>query len=230
MQGSNEYQTFQKIIKLEYTVPMEVDQTSASLIKNIVKLDPSQRLSLEQILEDPFFTGLQSATIRSLRAPRLSYLVPLKLPAPNVESLYMDPEAYFKAMNMGSTPAQVLGSADSLVEDPGFASDTWLPDLKSTGVDPESILMSAIIKKKIVGSVRTRGILLNKKNLYIYELKTSRLASTYPLDSIQVELIDSTQFAVKIQGEEESRFVIQVGCARYCYLFSLFSLGIEWRY
>lgn len=56
--ASNEYQTFQKIIKLQYTYPPGFPSCGRDLIKNILVLDPNQRWPISRIKAHPFFEGV----------------------------------------------------------------------------------------------------------------------------------------------------------------------------
>jgi 3-phosphoinositide dependent protein kinase-1 len=58
--GSNEYQTFQKVIKLQYSFPEQGFTAEArSLIESLLVLDPEKRLTLAAIKIHPFFHGIQ---------------------------------------------------------------------------------------------------------------------------------------------------------------------------
>lgn len=211
LQGGNEYQTFQKIIRLDYSIPSEVDKVASDLISSILRLEPAERPSLDSVLGNEFFSSLLPTTIRTLKAPVLADLQPLRPPNPTTDNLYMDPAAYFSAKNRCIGPLSqrdVTGTvsvtaADSSLDDlndlekAAISSDSWLPDLSNTDVVPESILMSAVVKKKTDLVTRTRGLLLNRHYLYIYEIKTRRVALTIPLDRMIVERVDANQFLVK---------------------------------
>lgn len=47
--GSNEYQIFNKIIKLDYDVPPDLDDTSKDLIRNLLVLQPNRRLGCKEM-------------------------------------------------------------------------------------------------------------------------------------------------------------------------------------
>ncbi|KAK9448362.1 kinase-like domain-containing protein [Limtongia smithiae] len=57
--ANNEYQTFQKIIKLDYTFPPEFPPVAKDLVANLLLLDPSKRLTIDQIKAHPFFSGIE---------------------------------------------------------------------------------------------------------------------------------------------------------------------------
>lgn len=53
--ASNEYQTFQKIVKLDYSFPQGFPSLVRDLINHILVLDPKRRLSVNKIKAHPFF-------------------------------------------------------------------------------------------------------------------------------------------------------------------------------
>ncbi|RKP00604.1 hypothetical protein CXG81DRAFT_7690, partial [Caulochytrium protostelioides] len=54
----NEYLTFQKIVKLDYTIPEAMDADAADLIRQILVLDPEARPDLDAVLAHPFLAPL----------------------------------------------------------------------------------------------------------------------------------------------------------------------------
>lgn len=56
--ASNEYQTFQKIVKLQYSFPPGFPLSVRDLVKHILVLDPNQRYSISRIKAHPFFEGV----------------------------------------------------------------------------------------------------------------------------------------------------------------------------
>ncbi|KAK9375407.1 kinase-like domain-containing protein [Lipomyces chichibuensis] len=70
--ANNEYQTFQKIIKLEYSFPAGFPQVARDLVSKLLATDPLQRLTIEQIKAHPFFADVVFGPILwSRKAPRL---------------------------------------------------------------------------------------------------------------------------------------------------------------
>ncbi|VVT56660.1 uncharacterized protein SAPINGB_P005201 [Magnusiomyces paraingens] len=55
--GDNEYQTFQKIVKLQYSYPPHFPTVLRDLIKHILVIDPARRYSSSHIKEHSFFDG-----------------------------------------------------------------------------------------------------------------------------------------------------------------------------
>ncbi|KAK9485526.1 kinase-like domain-containing protein [Lipomyces starkeyi] len=71
--ASNEYQTFQKIIKLEYLFPAGFPQVARDLVSKLLATDPLKRLTIEQIKAHPFFADVVfGPTLWSRKAPRLA--------------------------------------------------------------------------------------------------------------------------------------------------------------
>ncbi len=57
--AGNEYQTFQKIVGLEYTFPDRFPVVAKDLIEKLLVLDPADRLPIDAIKRHPFFDGIQ---------------------------------------------------------------------------------------------------------------------------------------------------------------------------
>ena len=57
--AANEYQTFQKIVNLEYTFPEGFPAIARDLITKLLVLDPAERLSISGIKRHAFFEGVQ---------------------------------------------------------------------------------------------------------------------------------------------------------------------------
>lgn len=69
--GSNEFQTFQKIINLDYAFPPGFPSVARDLIKRLLVLDPNQRPTIEAIKRHPFFEKVDWTTLWKLKAPKL---------------------------------------------------------------------------------------------------------------------------------------------------------------
>ncbi|KAK5809355.1 kinase-like domain-containing protein, partial [Linnemannia elongata] len=61
--GSNEYQTFQKIVRLEYTFPAGFPKAAMDLVSRLLVHDPNERLGannmIDQLKQHPFFDGVE---------------------------------------------------------------------------------------------------------------------------------------------------------------------------
>ncbi|KAF2243634.1 serine/threonine protein kinase-like protein [Trematosphaeria pertusa] len=78
--AANEYQTFQKIVGLEYTFPDGFPPLAKDLVERLLVLDPLTRLPIEHIKSHPFFEGVTwGKGLWKQKAPRLkSYISPPK--------------------------------------------------------------------------------------------------------------------------------------------------------
>ncbi|EPY51260.1 AGC/PDK1 protein kinase Ksg1 [Schizosaccharomyces cryophilus OY26] len=70
--AGNEYLVFQKILHLSYEVPVDISETASDLIKKILILDPSERLTTKEIRNHPFFSAVRfDKTLWEIPPPRL---------------------------------------------------------------------------------------------------------------------------------------------------------------
>ncbi|KAF9901809.1 pkb-activating kinase-like protein [Linnemannia zychae] len=126
--GSNEYQTFQKIVKLEYTFPAGFPKAAMDLVSRLLVHDPNERLgannTIDQLKQHPFFDGVQWSELWTQPAPRLMpYLPPT--PTHNTEALRSDHDACLWSMNRtGETlmvvdPFRELGDSGSSINNSG---------------------------------------------------------------------------------------------------------------
>lgn len=75
--AGNEYQTFQKIVSLDYVFPDGFPEVAKDLVERLLVLDPSRRLSMEHIKNHEFFRGiLWGRGLWKQKAPRLKSYVP----------------------------------------------------------------------------------------------------------------------------------------------------------
>jgi serine/threonine protein kinase len=75
--ASNEYQTFQKIVNLEYDFPLGFPEQARDLVSKLLVLDPEKRLSIRQIKRHPFFEGQEwGRALWKQKPPRLRPLKP----------------------------------------------------------------------------------------------------------------------------------------------------------
>ena len=75
--ASNEYQTFQRIVALDYQFSDTFPPVARDLIERLLVLDPSKRLPIEHIKNHEFFDGIQwGKGLWSQKAPRLKPYVP----------------------------------------------------------------------------------------------------------------------------------------------------------
>ncbi|KAF2493418.1 serine/threonine protein kinase-like protein [Lophium mytilinum] len=75
--AGNEYQTFQKIVGLEYTFPDGFPDIARDLVERLLVLDPAARLPMEHIKNHQFFDGITwGKGLWKQKAPRLKSYVP----------------------------------------------------------------------------------------------------------------------------------------------------------
>lgn len=75
--AGNEYQTFQKIVALDYEFPRGFPEVGRDLVERLLVLDPQRRLSIEHIKNHQFFDGITwGRGLWQQKAPRLKAYVP----------------------------------------------------------------------------------------------------------------------------------------------------------
>ncbi|KAF9102130.1 pkb-activating kinase-like protein [Mortierella sp. AM989] len=122
--GSNEYQTFQKIVKLEFSFPAGFPKAAMDLVSRLLVHDPNERLgannTIEKLKQHPFFEGIEWTDLWNQPAPKLMpYLPPT--PAHNTEPLRSDHDACLWDVNragetlMAVDPFRELGDSASSV-------------------------------------------------------------------------------------------------------------------
>ncbi|KAH0562354.1 hypothetical protein GP486_002956, partial [Trichoglossum hirsutum] len=80
--AANEYQTFQKIVSLDYEFPKGFPPVAKDLVERLLVLDPAKRLTIEHIKNHQFFDGIAwGRGLWKQKAPRLkSYVPPVQEP------------------------------------------------------------------------------------------------------------------------------------------------------
>lgn len=109
--GGNEYQTFQRIIKLEYSFPDGFPESALDLIQRILVLDAAKRPTLEEIQRHRFFDGVDWANIHEKPAPNLRPFLPATSQH-NMEDLTSDIEG------VTTGTSQFHGDIDTAARDP----------------------------------------------------------------------------------------------------------------
>ncbi|KAF3942223.1 Phototropin-2 [Dactylella cylindrospora] len=75
--AGNEYQTFQKIVNLEYQFPPGFPKVARDLVERLLVLDPTKRLTIEHIKSHQFFEGVSwGKRLWKQKAPRLKPYTP----------------------------------------------------------------------------------------------------------------------------------------------------------
>jgi len=104
--ASNEYQTFQKIIKMEYTLPDEIPDVAKDLIKKLLVEDPNHRIGADTpegggyaaLKSHPFFDGIMWDNIHLQTPPELKPNPAVHFEKSNV-SIDEEPEFLFENNN-----------------------------------------------------------------------------------------------------------------------------------
>jgi 3-phosphoinositide dependent protein kinase-1 len=75
--AGNEYQTFQKIVALEYEFPRGFPELAKDLVERLLVLEPQRRLTIEHIKNHQFFDGITwGKGLWSRPAPKLKTYIP----------------------------------------------------------------------------------------------------------------------------------------------------------
>jgi hypothetical protein len=195
IRGTNEYQTFQKIQKLQFSIPDELEKEAIEMIRKILVLNPEERPSLDTLKVDPFFQGFAFDLLRKQHPPKMEVLIPLRKRDTTIDDLEYFEEPNFVASD-GEDPNPI--SKDNNSSNDSMKLDTWIPDLEDTGIDPLSIQMSGIVSVKSLIFRKKRGLLLTSKSIFIYNIKKKVISETISLDStVSVSFVDAHQFQIK---------------------------------
>ncbi|KAI1004591.1 Serine/threonine-protein kinase [Podosphaera aphanis] len=105
----NDYQTFQKIVNLDYEYPPGFPPTAKDLVDRLLVLDPQRRLTIENIKSHPFFQGIQwGRGLWKQKAPRLKpYVAPPQ--EPNIIKLN---GAYSSTASINTTRLQQIQASN----------------------------------------------------------------------------------------------------------------------
>lgn len=75
--AGNEYQTFQKIVGLEYEFPRGFPEAAKDLVERLLVLEPTRRLTIEHIKNHEFFDGIRwGKSLWAQPAPKLRPFIP----------------------------------------------------------------------------------------------------------------------------------------------------------
>ncbi|ETN41210.1 uncharacterized protein HMPREF1541_03145 [Cyphellophora europaea CBS 101466] len=79
--AGNEYQTFQKIVALDYEFPRGFPELARDLVERLLVLEPTRRLTIEHIKNHPFFEGIRwGKGLWSQTTPKIKTFVPASNP------------------------------------------------------------------------------------------------------------------------------------------------------
>ncbi|KAJ2291231.1 3-phosphoinositide dependent protein kinase-1, partial [Coemansia sp. RSA 2706] len=147
--GSNEYQTFQKVLKLDYSFPPNMPPHARDLIERILTLDPEKRLGstqrggFKELKEHPFFDGFEWLGIASRAPPPMAGPVSSSSEPPRTIPPAVPPKP--AVLRQQTAPASgAVDASDSLYATRQSSSDGFgtektsdsFPTSPSTSTDP----------------------------------------------------------------------------------------------
>lgn len=135
--AGNEYQTFQKIVNLEYTFPDQFPEAARDLVERLLVLDPAKRLPIEHIKSHRFFDGIQwGRGLWKQKAPRLK---PYQPPPPGPIKLNGHASSLPPHMAPYSAPRPVPSSSNNPPR-PSARVITELPPPSQLDIDWSPVL------------------------------------------------------------------------------------------
>lgn len=134
--ASNEYQTFQKIVALDYEFPPGFPPAARDLVERLLVLDPNTRLSIEHIKNHEFFLGIKwGRGLWKQKAPRLKPYIP-QAQEPTLIKL----SGYSGVTSPGAPPRQPVGPPPSNAARPQPRVITELPPPTQLDIDWSPVL------------------------------------------------------------------------------------------
>ena len=70
--GNSEYLTFQKILNLEYSFPLNFDTLTKNVLKLFLNLDPAKRLTLKDLKSHEYYKEIDWNSLTTIDAPILT--------------------------------------------------------------------------------------------------------------------------------------------------------------
>ena len=139
--AANEYQTFQKIVALDYTFPAGFPDVARDLVERLLVLDPAKRLPIEHIKNHQFFDGIRwGKGLWQQRPPKLRSYVP-----PAQEPIRLNGTGPAPALNLGAS-ATARNNAQSAIPTggslmrPQLRAITELPPPSQLDIDWSPVL------------------------------------------------------------------------------------------
>ncbi|KAJ3313391.1 pkb-activating kinase-like protein [Boothiomyces sp. JEL0838] len=175
--GSNEYQTFQKIINSEYEIPQELDDRIKSLVKSILVAE-AERIDIQAMKNNAIFSGLDWEPSRmQSRAIVFEYIEPLRKPKIFIDQFEPDFQAEIDSMDEQFQDLKYIQEIDS-------DSD------QDVNFNPEKkynyqVIHSSVVKQKTMFFSRVRGLILAKDLLVLVDLQTNE-CTEMKLDSLEI--------------------------------------------
>jgi len=124
--GPTEFVTFENIQNGDYKMAKEVDKVSADLIEALLRVDPDERPTIQELKQHPFFAGVDFSTIRQSHCPyQPSNLIksPPKLPTPSKQFAFSSNESIVPKKLLFQATAC---SSDDIKEESGTVEPPFL--------------------------------------------------------------------------------------------------------
>jgi|TARA_R110002003_G_scaffold878_16_gene21793 3-phosphoinositide dependent protein kinase-1 len=140
--AGNEYQTFQKIVGLEYSFPDGFPPLAKDLVERLLVLDPLTRLPMEHIKNHAFFDGVQwGKGLWKQKAPRLKAYTPPQ-PEPiklnGKSTYYLRSRQKLRTALGPSTPAATISASRQMPPKPRLITE--LPPPSQLDIDWSPVL------------------------------------------------------------------------------------------
>ncbi|KAL9069711.1 MAG: hypothetical protein Q9157_006061 [Trypethelium eluteriae] len=139
--AANEYQTFQKIVALDYAFPTGFPEMARDLVERLLVLDPAKRLPIEHIKNHQFFDGIRwGKGLWQQRPPKLRAYVP-----PTQEPIKLNGNSPAQMSNTGVAGGSRSGlqnilSSSASVSRPQLRAITELPPPSQLDIDWSPVL------------------------------------------------------------------------------------------
>ena len=142
--AGNEYQTFQKIVALDYDFPRGFPDTARDLVERLLVLDPQRRLSIEHIKNHEFFAGTAwGPGLWQQKAPRLKAYSPPSQPVIKLNDNTDQQDSFppdIASNNLTSTPHPAPSRSRSNVTRPQPRVITELPPPSQLDIEWSPVL------------------------------------------------------------------------------------------
>ena len=79
-EGSNDQETLQNILNVDYNFPQDLPQVAKDLISKLLRKVESERLNIQEVKAHPFFKGIIDFALISLHLPPLHFSQTLNMP------------------------------------------------------------------------------------------------------------------------------------------------------
>lgn len=113
--GANDYQIFQKIIKVDYRFPQGFNTVAADLVSKLILLAPSGRLGsaekggVPHLKQHPFFDGVDWSTLHEREPPALKPYLPAAGGEPAFHSDYHVPDDLAPGLDDAAMTRMMMG-------------------------------------------------------------------------------------------------------------------------